>query len=84
MEDELVEEPDFDIQETRCTNSGHKSVQVLAGSAKFEAGKSGKNNSFCRRWRNANVARAGRGRKEMERKALKLSHPGQHIRERFR
>ena len=48
MEDELVEETDFDIPEMRSIDSGHKAVQVLAGSSKFEAGKSGKINAFRR------------------------------------
>ena len=51
MEDELVEELDFDIHKTRCIDSGHKAVQVLAGSSKFEVDKSGKNNMLLRRRR---------------------------------
>jgi|HubBroStandDraft_5_1064220.scaffolds.fasta_scaffold5666903_1 hypothetical protein len=43
MEDELVEEPDFDIHKTRCIDSGHKAIQVLAGPPKFEVGERGRN-----------------------------------------
>jgi hypothetical protein len=51
MEDELVEEPDFDVHKTRCVDSSHEAIQVLAGSPKLEMGVSGKNNAFCGRWR---------------------------------
>jgi hypothetical protein len=55
----LAKECDIDILETRCIDSGHKAVQVLASSSIFEAGESRENNAFPWRWRQAKVVSAG-------------------------
>jgi hypothetical protein len=41
----LAKECDIDIPETRCIDSGHEAVQVLASSSIFEARESRENNA---------------------------------------
>jgi hypothetical protein len=78
VEDALFEKGDFDMPETRSVDSGHKTFWIRINSLEIKTGEGRENNSVPRREVRGN--RIGGGR-EMERKGLKLAHPGQGIRE---
>ena len=56
----LAKECEINIPETRCVDSSHETVQVLASSSIIEVRESGKNNPGTRWWVQTDIVSAGR------------------------